>query len=149
MLFRSQPASTGDLMVTPIVLGLMLGRVGCFLAGLNDDTHGLPTTLPWGLDLGDGLPRHPSALYEIAFLALLGGLLHRHRARWAAVPGLRFKLFLAAYLLWRLTGDTLKPVRVEYPGGLSGIQWVCALALLAYAPLLARAWRQRPASVPA
>lgn len=144
-----QPASTGDLMVTPIVAGLVLGRVGCFLAGLHDDTYGLPTTLPWGVDLGDGVPRHPSALYEIVFLALLGTLLHRGQARWAAVPGLRFKLFLSAYLLWRLIGDTLKPLRVEYAGGLSGIQWVCALAWLAYAPLLLRAWgRQRPAPAP-
>jgi len=141
-----QRASTGDLMVTPIVAGLMLGRVGCFLAGLHDDTYGLPTAQPWGLDLGDGVPRHPSALYEIAVLAALGWLLHHGQARWAAVPGLRFKLFLSAYLLWRLIGDSLKPVRVEYAGGLSGIQWVCALALLAYAPLLLRAWGQlRPA----
>jgi phosphatidylglycerol---prolipoprotein diacylglyceryl transferase len=138
-----QRASTGDLMVTPIIAGLMLGRVGCFLAGLHDDTHGLPTALPWGVDQGDGVPRHPSALYEIAFLAALGTGLHHGQARWAAVPGLRFKLFLSAYLLWRLIGDSLKPVRVEYAGGLSGIQWVCALALLAYAPLLLRAWGQR------
>ena len=134
-----QPASTGDLMVTPICCGLALGRLGCFLAGLHDDTYGLPTTLPWGLDLGDGVPRHPSALYEIAFLAGLGTLLHRGAARWAPEPGLRFKLFLSAYLLWRLLGDGLKPVRIEYPGGLSGIQWVCLLALLAYGPLLVRA----------
>ena len=54
------------------------------------------------------------------------------------MPGLQFKLFLATYLLWRLLGDGLKPVRVPYPLGLSGIQWVCLLALLIYAPL---AWR--------
>jgi prolipoprotein diacylglyceryltransferase len=143
-----QPASTGDLMVTPIVCGLMLGRVGCFLAGLHDDTHGLPTALPWGVDHGDGVPRHPSALYEIAFLALWGAALHHHRGRWAAVPGLRFKAFLSAYLLWRLVGDALKPVRVDYPLGLSGIQWVCGLALLAYAPLLVRAATRLPRSRP-
>lgn len=139
-----QSASTGDLMVTPIVVGLMLGRVGCLVAGLHDDTYGLPTALPWGMDLGDGVPRHPSPLYEIAFLALLGTVLHRQQARWAPVPGLRFKLFLSAYLLWRLLGDLLKPVRVEYAGGLSGIQWVCLLALGAYSPWLLRAARQLP-----
>ena len=143
-----QRASTGDLMVSPIVCGLMLGRVGCFLAGLHDDTHGLPTGLPWGVDPGDGVPRHPSALYEIAFLAALGAALHHQRARWAPVPGLRFKAFLAAYLLWRLVGDGLKPVRVDYPLGLSGIQWVCGLALLAYAPLLVRAAARLPRSRP-
>ncbi len=143
-----QPASTGDLMVTPIVCGLALGRVGCFLAGLHDDTHGLPTTLPWGVDHGDGVPRHPSALYEIAFLAVLGPALHGLRTRWQAVPGLRFKAFLMAYLLWRLIGDSLKPVRVDYPGGLSGIQWVCALALLTCLPWVARAAARLPRSTP-
>lgn len=136
-----QPASTGDLMVTPLIAGLMLGRVGCFLAGLHDDTYGLPTALPWGVDHGDGVPRHPSALYEIGFLALLGALLHHARDALAPVAGLRFKLFLATYLLWRLLADGLKPVRVDYPAGLSGIQWVCLLALLIYLPLLARAAR--------
>lgn len=134
-----QSASTGDLMVTPLVAGLALGRLGCFLAGLHDDTHGLPTTLPWGIDLGDGLPRHPTALYEIAFVLVLGGLLHRVSGPLARVPGLRFKLFLAAYLLWRLVIDGLKPVPVAYPGGLSGIQWTCIVALLLYAPAVLRA----------
>lgn len=139
-----QTASTGDLMVLPLAVGMALGRVGCFLAGLHDDTYGLPTLLPWGMDLGDGVPRHPSALYEIAFLAVLLALLWSARARLAAVPGLMFKCFLAAYLLWRLSFDMLKPVRVEYAGGLSGIQWVCLLALIGYLPLLWRAWRQIP-----
>lgn len=136
-----QPASTGDGMVTPLIAGLMLGRVGCFLAGLHDDTYGLPTALPWGVDHGDGVTRHPSALYEIAVLTLLGIALHQARNSLAPVAGLRFKLFLSAYLLWRLVGDGLKPVRVDYPAGLSGIQWVCGLALLVYLPLMARAAR--------
>ena len=141
-----QPASTGDRMVLPIAAGLMLGRVGCFLAGLHDDTYGLPTTLPWGVDLGDGLPRHPSPLYEIAAVGLLAAVLHRSRAHWAPVPGLQFKLFLTGYLLWRLLGDGLKPVRVPYPGQLSGIQWICLLALAIYVPLLWRAWRRLPSA---
>lgn len=131
--------STGDRMVTPLVVGIAVGRIGCLLAGLHDDTYGLPTALPWAVDLGDGIARHPSPLYEILFLGLLGGLLHRAAARLAVVPGLRFKLFLWAYLLWRLLGDGLKPVRVEYPLGLSGIQWVCLAALVIYTPLLLRA----------
>ena len=135
-----QPASTGDLMVQPLAWGIALGRVGCFVAGLHDDTYGLPSALPWALDLGDGLPRHPTALYEIGFVAALAALLARWRERLAAVPGLGFKCFLAAYLVWRLLIDGLKPVRVAYAGGLSGIQWVCLLALLAYLPFVVRAF---------
>lgn len=134
--------STGDAFVFPILLGLMIGRVGCFLAGLADGTYGLPTDLPWGVDFGDGLPRHPTQLYEIAFAGALWLTLRRLQPRFAPQPGLLFKAMLVAYLLWRLAIDALKPVPFIYPLGLSGIQWVCLLALLAYGPL---AWRQRRA----
>ena len=127
-------ASTGDLFVGPILLGLAVGRVGCFLAGLADDTYGLPTGLPWGVDFGDGVPRHPIQLYEILFAAGLWLALNRSAPRLAAVPGLKFRLMLSAYLLWRLFIDGLKPVPVAFPGGLSGIQWVCLLALAVYLP---------------
>jgi phosphatidylglycerol:prolipoprotein diacylglycerol transferase len=137
-----QSRSTGDALVMPLVAGIAVGRIGCFLAGLHDDTYGVATTLPWGVDLGDGVVRHPSPLYEIAFLLGLGGLLWRARVALSPVPGLQFKLFLAAYLAWRLLGDALKPVRIAYPFGLSGIQWVCLVALAAYLPLVWRAGRQ-------
>lgn len=133
-----QTRSTGDAMVLPIAVGLAIGRVGCFLAGLHDDTYGLPTAAPWGVDFGDGTPRHPTQLYEIAVVLALGLALQRARF---ATPGLAFKLFLSTYLLWRFLVDFLKPVPVAYPFGLSGIQWTCLVALAVYAPLVARAWR--------
>lgn len=136
--------STGDFFVFPILLGLMIGRVGCFLAGLHDDTYGLPTGLPWGVDFGDGLRRHPAQLYEIGFAATLWLMLLRLRERCAAQPGLLFKLTLSAYLLWRLLIDGLKPVPYGYPLGLSGIQWLCALALAGYGPLTCRQWKRLP-----
>lgn len=137
-----QTRSTGDALMLPLVAGITLGRIGCFLAGLHDDTYGLPTSLPWGVEFGDGVPRHPSPLYEIVFVLGLGALLWRHRDALAPVPGLQFKLFLAAYLAWRLVGDSLKPVRMPYPFGLSGIQWVCLVALAVYLPLVWRASRR-------
>lgn len=137
-----QTRSTGDAMVLPLALGIVIGRIGCFLAGLHDDTFGNATTVPWGLDFGDGVRRHPTQLYEIAFIALLAAGLHRARGSLAPVPGLQFKLFLASYLLWRLLIDGLKPVLVPYAGGLSGIQWVCVLSLMLYLPIVGRAWRQ-------
>ncbi len=140
-----QTRSTGDAMVWPIAVGLAIGRVGCFLAGLHDDTYGLPTTAPWGVDFGDGVPRHPTQLYEIAAVLPLGYALHRARF---ATPGLAFKAFLAGYLLWRFAVEFLKPVPVAWPLGLSGIQWTCAIALLLYAPFLARGWRAECRAAP-
>lgn len=136
--WSGQRQSTGDLFVFPILLGLIVGRIGCFLAGLNDGTFGVATALPWGIDFGDGVPRHPTQLYEIGFAATLWRVLHRLRANFAVVPGLLFKLILSSYLLWRLAIDGIKPVIFAYPLGLSGIQWVCLAALAAYLPLLGR-----------
>jgi phosphatidylglycerol---prolipoprotein diacylglyceryl transferase len=133
--------STGDNFVFPILLGLIIGRIGCFLAGLHDQTYGVPTTMPWGVDFGDGLRRHPTQLYEIAFAMMLWGMLVRARRRLRDCPGMLFKVMLTSYLLWRLLIDTLKPVPHAYALGLSGIQWVCLLALLCYLPVLLRQWR--------
>jgi phosphatidylglycerol---prolipoprotein diacylglyceryl transferase len=116
--------STGDLFAAPLAVGIAIGRVGCFLAGLPDQTYGIATTLPWGVDFGDGAPRHPTQLYEMAFLlafslALWMFLRQPHR------NGDVFKLFIAGYMGWRLLVDFLKPeFRVL---GLSIIQWTCLL----------------------
>ncbi len=60
---------TGDLLTLPLMVGMAIGRIGCFVSGLADHTYGIATSLPWGIDLGDGIARHPVQLYEIGFLA--------------------------------------------------------------------------------
>lgn len=128
---RWQGPRTGDDFVPAILVGILVGRIGCFLAGLHDGTYGLPTTLPWGVDLGDGIARHPAPLYE--WLAALIALWTwpRWRNALAATPGLAFRVFMLGYLLWRLGIDGLKPVPYAYALGWSGIQWACLLAALA------------------
>lgn len=133
-----QRASTGDAFVLPLIVAMSVGRIGCFLAGLNDATYGIATTLPWGVDFGDGVRRHPTQLYDIGFILAWGGMLLAARRRLENRPGLMFKLYLAGYLAWRLAVDTLKPVPFDYGLGLSGIQLVCLLALAVYLPLVAR-----------
>jgi prolipoprotein diacylglyceryltransferase len=59
-------ARTGARFALPLAIGVAIGRIGCFLAGLDDFTYGTPTTLPWGHDFGDGVSRHPVQLYESA-----------------------------------------------------------------------------------
>lgn len=137
--------STGDRFVTPILAGLIIGRIGCFIAGLADDTYGNPTSLPWGVDFGDGIPRHPAQLYDIVFALAAWGALRHFRPLLVREAGLQFKLMLAGYLLWRLAIDALKPVPYAYPAGLSGIQFVCLLALVVYLPMTLRQFaRLRP-----
>jgi prolipoprotein diacylglyceryltransferase len=60
---------TGVRFALPLAVGVAVGRIGCFLAGLDDFTHGTPTALPWGTDFGDGVLRHPVQLYESASMA--------------------------------------------------------------------------------
>ena len=135
--------STGDRFVVPILVGLIVGRIGCFIAGLQDDTYGNPTALPWGVDFGDGIPRHPTQLYDILFALVALALLRLFRPTLSRESGLQFKLLLFGYLLWRLLIDGLKPVPFAF-GTLSGIQMVCALALFLYLrPLIRQLQRLR------
>ena len=134
--------STGDLYAIPLALGIAVGRIGCFLTGLPDNTYGVATSLPWGVDFGDGLRRHPTQLYETAFLLLIAPILYRimksirrmadspwPQAQWR--PGDAFRFFMVAYLSFRLVCDFLKP----YPRmflQLNTLQWVCVICLLYY-----------------
>jgi phosphatidylglycerol:prolipoprotein diacylglycerol transferase len=136
--FAGVTESTGDRFVVPILAGLLIGRIGCFIAGLEDETYGTPTSLPWGVDFGDGVSRHPTQLYDMAFAAA-GLIAHRvWGASLSSQPGLEFKLLLASYLLWRFLVDGLKPVPYAFIGGLSGIQLVSIAALIVYLPFVTR-----------
>ena len=131
-----EKTSTGDLFVFPLLLGIAIGRVGCFLTGLSDLTCGLPTRLPWGVDFGDGIPRHPAQLYEIAALALFAAAVPWLRKRMKE-PGDLFRVFLSFYLALRIGLDAIKP-DLPLALHLSGIQWGCILGLLLLAPDLRR-----------
>jgi phosphatidylglycerol---prolipoprotein diacylglyceryl transferase len=136
-----QRGSTGDAFVLPLAVGMVIGRIGCFAAGLADHTYGNPTALPWGVDFGDGIPRHPTQLYEIVFLLAWTTVLLMRRPHLSA-SGDVFKLYLAGYLVFRLAIDTIKPVPHAYWFGLSGIQWLCVFGLAYYSRYLPRLTRE-------
>ena len=122
---------TGDLFALPLCLGIAIGRIGCFLTGLEDHTFGTATTLRWGVNFGDGIGRHPTQLYESAFAIVLGIFLWRLSNR-PHTEGDIFRSFMVAYFAFRLACDFLKPdVRVF--AGLSSIQWACVAMLFYYA----------------
>ena len=83
------------------------------------------------MDLGDGIPRHPTALYEIVFLALLFAGLKWLQNNMELRPGRLFMLFLTAYLIYRLAIGYLQPLTEV--GGLGLIQWTCITGLIWYA----------------
>jgi prolipoprotein diacylglyceryltransferase len=95
---RGISGSTGAIWVGPLALGIAVGRLGCLFAGLGDETYGVPTVLPWAVDLGDGVPRHPVQLYEsLAMLAFLAVYLLALRRRAAWTRDRAFYLFVLWY----------------------------------------------------
>lgn len=131
---------TGDLFVFPLLVGIAVGRLGCFFTGLADGTYGNPTTLPWGVDFGDGVPRHPTQLYEVGFAIAFMVIAKLVRNR--LYTGGLWRLFLGAYCAWRLAIDGLKPYPVL--AGLNAIQWA-ALAGLGWLLASEAALRRRMA----
>jgi prolipoprotein diacylglyceryltransferase len=126
--------STGDLYAAPLALGIAIGRVGCFLTGLSDRTYGTPTSLPWGVDFGDGVPRHPTQIYEMVVLGALAAVLALRMRHGIPGDGRLFRLFMATYLGWRFLVGFLQPAWTI--AGLSVIQWACVAGLLHYVPRL-------------
>ncbi|OUS69079.1 diacylglyceryl transferase [Paenibacillus sp. MY03] len=133
--------STGDDMALPIILGMMIGRIGCFMTGLDDHTYGIATTWPIGVDFGDGISRHPTQLYEIVFLLVLGVVLYRKKRQGAMPDGMVFQLFMTGYLLFRFTVDFIKPTPHPYLG-LNNVQLACIAGLIYYGYLMSSRLRR-------
>jgi phosphatidylglycerol:prolipoprotein diacylglycerol transferase len=141
--------STGDVFVLPLTAGIAIGRIGCFLTGLPDRTYGLATSLPWGVDFGDHVHRHPTQLYESLFVLVLGAvvlLASRHaQPGWPA--GRAFRLFLLSYFTFRLAIEFIKP-REPLLGPLSAIQLASLLGVVFCFVSLRRVCPTAPTSTP-
>lgn len=113
---------TGDGYVIPLCLGIAIGRIGCFLTGLPDHTYGTATGLPWGIDFGDGIRRHPTQLYEVIWLLGMAAIFWRAGAGWRRdTGGQMFRWFIVGYLLFRFAIEFIKPSFKPY-AGFSAIQ---------------------------
>lgn len=123
--------SSGDLFTLPIIVGIVIGRMGCFLAGINEFTYGRETQWFTGMNLGDGVLRHPIALYEILFLSGLFFLLRSILKKQTLPNGTIFQWFMISYFSFRFLLEFIKPTPF-LPLGLSSIQWLCLLCLLYY-----------------
>lgn len=113
----------GDALVPAIGIGLAIGRIGCFLRGC---CCGQVTRLPWGVDFGDGLRRHPTELYEAAFgLIWFAASVNRPKGERGAL----FDLFMLSYFSFRFGLEFIRTEEVVR-FGLTGFQLVCIPVVL-------------------
>ena len=128
--------ATGDAFAYPLIIGTAIGRIGCFLTGLSDQTYGKPTTLPWGVDFGDRIMRHPTQLYEVVFMVGLCFFL-KYRERKPYLQGDLFRFYAICYLAFRWAIDFIKP-DFHPLLGMSAIQIACLLGLVYYRQAMRR-----------
>ena len=103
--------------------------------GVYEQTYGTPSGLPWAMNLGDGILRHPVTLYEIFFLLCTWLALAQLEKNYVLTEGAKFKIFMIVYLLFRFTLDFIKP-HFSFIIGLSTIQLTCFAGLIYYAPFI-------------
>ena len=108
--WRGISGSTGLIFVPAFATSVVVGRWGCYFAGLADETYGTPTALAWGHDFGDGVMRHPVQLYEsftmAAFLIVALVLIGRRNASFMRNG---FYLLVLVYAGQRFLWEFLKP----------------------------------------
>lgn len=131
-------AWTGDRTLVPLGVAIIIGRIGCFVTGVQDGTVGGPCTYAWCLEQGDGILRHPNSLYEIAFVALF---LMAYFAIQHTKPkilnfiletrGAFFRVFIVGYFSLRFCIEFLKETH-PLLWGLNSIQIVCLLFIMWY-----------------
>ncbi|MEI9850619.1 MAG: prolipoprotein diacylglyceryl transferase [Sphingomonas sp.] len=133
--------------------GLFLVRLANFV---NGELWGRPSSLPWAIVFpgsGDGIPRHPSQLYEAVLegllsMALLAFLFWRTDARYrpGRLLGAGLTLYGAARFLLEFTRQPDEGLE-HLPWGLTMGQTLCVPMLAAGAWLLIRSVRpQAPAA---
>jgi len=129
--FAGIKGSTGAQFVAPLAIGIAVGRLGCFFSGLPDYTYGTPTSLPWGVDFGDGIARHPVQIYESAAMLLFLLVYLRTIARGSAfVRANGFYLFTGCYAFQRFVWEFFKPYKT-IAGPFNLFHFVC-IVLIAY-----------------
>ena len=145
-----------DALTLPLLAWLGVAALGAYLAGLEVMHVGRATRMPWGVNFGDGVYRHPVQLYEMLGLFAISRLTRClsavRRDRLPVVPGDVFRLtwlcvlaltvvlgfFKPPFQRPRLLTEVLRGEPLAYFGTLTAMQ---AVALLLLFLLLPAWWR--------
>ena len=93
----------GNLFAPAGAIGIAIGRIGCFLRGC---CYGTETNLPWGVDFGDSIMRHPTQIYESIFA--LGMFVYFQFTKKKAKPGYQFWQLLVFYFSYRFLSEFIR-----------------------------------------
>lgn len=119
-------ARRGNLFAPAIAIGDAIGRIGCFLRGC---CYGKPTSLPWGVNFGDGILRHPTQIYESLFMLGMFIYLERIKNREDIKPGQLLKILMVAYFTFRFFIEFMRAGDV-FLFGLTAFQIVSLIAII-------------------
>jgi len=129
-----------DYIACCVPFGLFFGRIANFV---NGELWGRPTDVPWAVifpGTGDGIPRHPSQLYEaglegIILFAILWFAFWKTKARYE--PGKLVGIFLIGYGLARFTLEFFRQPDIQ----LGTMPWGLTMGQTLTVPmLLGGAW---------
>ena len=102
----------GNLFAPAIAIGVAIGRIGCFLRGC---CYGKETILPWGVNFGDGILRHPTQIYESIFMfGMFFYIIYRKNKN--PKPGELFKILMIAYFTFRFFIEFIRVEQVIFLG---------------------------------
>ncbi|MCA9030321.1 MAG: prolipoprotein diacylglyceryl transferase [Planctomycetaceae bacterium] len=97
--------STGDRFAVPVAIGIAIGRLACFNGGC---CFGTPTSLPWGVTFADGIPRHPTQVYESLFHLVAAALMTY--CLWRGLFKDRLiRLYFISYAGYRFLTEFIRP----------------------------------------
>jgi prolipoprotein diacylglyceryltransferase len=124
-------SSTGDKIAIPLLVAILVGRIGCLFTGVIDGTVGNACNYFWCFNQGDGIARHPTSLYEIVFVFLLIIIVLQLQKK-RLYPGVIFRVSIISYFLFRFFIEFIKPIN-SFVFEFSAIQVVCILYAIWYA----------------
>lgn len=106
LLWQRRPVlPVADALAPGVLLGLAIGRIGCFTNGC---CYGAPCDLPWAVHQGpERTLVHPTQIYEAIACTVLAGILawwwHRRRSDGQVILGT-----VVGYACWRFANETLR-----------------------------------------